>query len=128
MNLGLRVPEMSLGVHRVEEETLTMICPISLFGMLLNWISLIATVSPVAQLRAPLGIAVSSVFVSVATWGEMTYGKPDQTLPFQENRPIATPPLLTSQDVKDKGKNSRMHRVTCWKKWRKKIWGMLRLA
>lgn len=43
-----------------------MICPSSPLGMLLSWISLTATVSPVAQFRAPTFTINLSLFV---VWG-----------------------------------------------------------
>ncbi len=44
-----------------------MISPSSLFGILLNWISLTATVSPVAQLSAPFATAERDLDVEEST-------------------------------------------------------------
>lgn len=85
IDFGLRDASKFSGnpsTHRLR----TMICPISLLGMLLRVISLMATVSPVAQLRAPNGRGEG---LHTSPRPRKTYGRPGRTRPSPANLPIA---------------------------------------
>ena len=72
----------------------TMICPISLFGMLLSCISFMATVSPVAQFNAPAEFRQESARFRVV-W--RTYGTLVRTRPCQGSHQVAVDAKRTSQ-------------------------------